>query len=289
MKAIDIIWDVDHEEDRELLPTEIEIPSGMEDEDEISDYLSDATGFCHRGYKLVDEAIQLSKADILKEIKKLTEEDLHEAGDNIGYTMPDGRYHIFIELDDIGNSRHGEELIYRIEPNVIDEYGAAEPMADVYTADFGDFAELLLGCVWCMEQFDADLEQSKDLAAANRVEVDLGYATLVAEKGTNPDYKEVYVGLENKDGLWTQDLAIIGGKYHYSKEDEVVQDKGVSVKVYSDKDDEDITHEFSIGIYEPEEESKAAVKVPLAEQIKKAEAKASPDSKEDSRADKTFE
>lgn len=198
--------------------------------------------------------INASKTDILREIQELVRDELFEPGDNVGYTMPGGKHHIFIELEDIGNPLHGEELIYRIEPNKIDEDGAAEPMADVYTADFGDFTELLLGCVWCMEQFDADLEQSKDLAAADRVEVDLGYATLVAEKGTTPGYKEVYVGLENKDGLWTQDLAIIGGKYHYTKEDEVVQDKGMSVKVYSDKDDEDITHEFSIGIYEPEEE-----------------------------------
>ena len=53
MKAININWDVDHEEDRELLPTEIEIPADMEDEDEISDYLSDVTGFCHKGFELI--------------------------------------------------------------------------------------------------------------------------------------------------------------------------------------------------------------------------------------------
>lgn len=53
MKAVDIEWDVDYEEDRELLPTEIEIPHGMKDEDEISDYLSDVTGYCHKGYALV--------------------------------------------------------------------------------------------------------------------------------------------------------------------------------------------------------------------------------------------
>lgn len=54
MKAIDIMWDVDNDEERELLPTEIEIPDGMEDEDEICDYLSDVTGFCHEGYVLAD-------------------------------------------------------------------------------------------------------------------------------------------------------------------------------------------------------------------------------------------
>lgn len=50
MKAFNIIWDIDGEEIE--LPTEIEIPDGMTDEDEISDYLSDETGFCHFGFKL---------------------------------------------------------------------------------------------------------------------------------------------------------------------------------------------------------------------------------------------
>lgn len=52
MKAVDIVWDVDDEKGREGLPQEIEIPEGMTDEDEISDYLSDATGFCHKGFVL---------------------------------------------------------------------------------------------------------------------------------------------------------------------------------------------------------------------------------------------
>lgn len=51
MKAVDIDWDVDYEEQREFLPTEIEIPDDIED-DEIGDYLSDVTGFCHNGYRL---------------------------------------------------------------------------------------------------------------------------------------------------------------------------------------------------------------------------------------------
>ena len=53
MKAINIKWDIDYVKDLEYLPTEIEIPNGMEDE-EISDYLSDVTGFCHEGYQLID-------------------------------------------------------------------------------------------------------------------------------------------------------------------------------------------------------------------------------------------
>ncbi len=56
MKAINILWDVDDDE-KELvsLPDEIDIPEGMTDEDEISDYLSDETGFCYKGFDLIDD------------------------------------------------------------------------------------------------------------------------------------------------------------------------------------------------------------------------------------------
>lgn len=55
MKAINIKWDVDCDADGESWPTEIEIPSDMEDEDDIADCLSDLTGFCHDGFELVDD------------------------------------------------------------------------------------------------------------------------------------------------------------------------------------------------------------------------------------------
>ena len=45
MKATNIEWDVDELEDLEYLQTEIEIPDGMTDEEEISDYISDETGY----------------------------------------------------------------------------------------------------------------------------------------------------------------------------------------------------------------------------------------------------
>lgn len=53
MKAINIIWDVDCEKDLESLPTEIDIPIGMTREDEISDYITNETGFCHKGFELI--------------------------------------------------------------------------------------------------------------------------------------------------------------------------------------------------------------------------------------------
>ena len=55
MKSINIDWDVDTEEELEDLPTEIEIPDGMTDEEEISNYISNVTGFCHKGFTLEEE------------------------------------------------------------------------------------------------------------------------------------------------------------------------------------------------------------------------------------------
>lgn len=62
MKAVNIEWDVDCEEDLETLPKEIEIPKEIECNDdetndyltEISDYITNITGFCHKGFSLAD-------------------------------------------------------------------------------------------------------------------------------------------------------------------------------------------------------------------------------------------
>lgn len=69
MKATHILWDVDDEKDLESLPEEVEIPEGMTDEDKIGDYLSDLTGYCHRGFSLsTDQANE--KAGILGQRKE---------------------------------------------------------------------------------------------------------------------------------------------------------------------------------------------------------------------------
>lgn len=55
-KATNILWDTDGDDEvLESLPTEIPIPDGMTDEDEISDYISNETGFCHAGFVIEDE------------------------------------------------------------------------------------------------------------------------------------------------------------------------------------------------------------------------------------------
>ena len=59
LKAVDIQWDVDDEEDLENLPTEMDIPIRViieiaNNNDAVSDYISETTGFCHAGFRLVD-------------------------------------------------------------------------------------------------------------------------------------------------------------------------------------------------------------------------------------------
>ena len=55
MRAIHIEWDTDG--DMELLkelPTEMELPKGMTDEEEISDWITEQEGFCNKGFFLED-------------------------------------------------------------------------------------------------------------------------------------------------------------------------------------------------------------------------------------------
>lgn len=52
--ATKIEWDKDEDDNIEL-PESIEIPEDMIDEHEISDYLSEETGYCHKGFTLVSE------------------------------------------------------------------------------------------------------------------------------------------------------------------------------------------------------------------------------------------
>lgn len=50
MKAINIKWD----DDENTLPKEVEIPDYVEDEDDISDWLTDTYGYCHDGFEIIE-------------------------------------------------------------------------------------------------------------------------------------------------------------------------------------------------------------------------------------------
>lgn len=51
MKALNINWDADFDIKKEL-PTEMDIPNGMTDTEEISDYITAQTGFCYLGFEI---------------------------------------------------------------------------------------------------------------------------------------------------------------------------------------------------------------------------------------------
>ena len=89
LKAVDIKWDVTDDDTDEMndeaceilesLPTEMIIPEGMTDLDEISDWLSDETGYCHDGFRLVDQdgndADMAQKGEKMSETKKFSKKN----------------------------------------------------------------------------------------------------------------------------------------------------------------------------------------------------------------------
>ena len=85
---------------------------------------------------------------ILEEIYKLANIELNE-NKSIGYTMPDGKYHLYIFVDD---SSGKDEYNYIIEPNLVED-GAHIPIGDNTNASYDDFGALLIGCMWCIENF----------------------------------------------------------------------------------------------------------------------------------------
>lgn len=60
----------------------------------------------------------------------------------------------------------------------------------------------------------------------NKIVIDLGYDNLqlIVERNLDPGYNEVFVGLE-RNGVWVQDLAIVGQQYHYGDDCNVIRRK----------------------------------------------------------------
>ena len=69
MKAVNIAWDCDED-----LPEEVELPVGMTDEDEISDYLTDLTGYCHYGFNL-EQTLDDKVLELLKNTRITSSKD----------------------------------------------------------------------------------------------------------------------------------------------------------------------------------------------------------------------
>ena len=88
MVAMNIKWDTDGELVK--LPNIILLPDrmGMEDVEEISNYISDLTGFCHEGFELVKIADKMYDEMLSKLELELNRKWLYnEEGDEIGETL----------------------------------------------------------------------------------------------------------------------------------------------------------------------------------------------------------
>lgn len=74
---------------------------------------------------------------------------------------------------------------------------------------------------------------------------------LFAAQSEDPTYpNEIYLGVLDHNGRWVQDLAIVMNAYQYNDDGDVVWKKDeFEVLVYADKDNEDFTNDFTIGLY----------------------------------------
>lgn len=112
------------------------------------------------------------------------------------------------------------------------------------------------------------------------VNIDLGFGKLQAVSGGDPSYKEIVVLLEDSQTGLEQPLAVIGQKFHLDENtdfvrDEVVPDKGITVRLWTDKDSDDFTHSFPIDVreYDRPLATEPPSKPSLSHQIKSAESR----------------
>lgn len=86
----------------------------------------------------------------------------------------------------------------------------------------------------------------------NRIVIPLsnGYQ-LVAEQNTATEYnKEIFIGITDDNGVWYQDLAIVRNAYYLNDKWQVEwKDEEFDVLVYSNENNEDFTHDFTVGLY----------------------------------------
>lgn len=92
---------------------------------------------------------------------------------------------------------------------------------------------------------------------SKKIKVDLGNGfKLVAETAIDENYpREMFVYIEDKDGVASQDLVIVRNKYHYdeNKNGLVYDDGKIEMCIYGDENQEDYTDLVEVGIFTGEE------------------------------------
>ncbi len=87
---------------------------------------------------------------------------------------------------------------------------------------------------------------------ANEVRIDIGNGLyLVAQQNEDYDYRrEIFIGIQNRDGWWLQDLSVVRNAYRYDDGGVVWENGEFEVLVYGNSEEEDYTDRFGIGIRE---------------------------------------
>lgn len=83
-----------------------------------------------------------------------------------------------------------------------------------------------------------------EINGTGKISVDIGFAILTAEK--EPGYNGISICLEDKNGSVIQDVTLV-------TTDERECSKVVRCLVWSDEEQEDYTHSFTIPMYEEED------------------------------------
>lgn len=88
---------------------------------------------------------------------------------------------------------------------------------------------------------------------SRRIEIPLFHGLkMVAETSGDPQYPmEMYIGVEDRNGAWIQDLAVVMKNYHYKPDGQVdYTDDSFRVLVYGDNKMDDRTDEITITLRE---------------------------------------
>jgi hypothetical protein len=125
--AYNIKWDVERKSDLKKLPKEVVIPADevdIDDDDEISDYITDIVGYCHDGFELKEESKELD-TDKSKFIDNIMNKEQSEVEDFLGYKLTvdefSNRQQLRTAIENVYDQMPEEELVKFEETKALTE------------------------------------------------------------------------------------------------------------------------------------------------------------------------
>lgn len=123
--------------------------------------------------------------EMVDKVLTMAMEDLRKKGDSVGYSTPDEKYHIFIQVEsyvDVMEDNSSKEVLYYfIEPNWLDD-GCADPMDKNTVAAFNNIDELRAGIIHCVEVFADDREEQVKGVVVDEIIADASVKSEAANK-----------------------------------------------------------------------------------------------------------